>query len=139
MLAKKSSPDSKGLKTSLKARRKLPILKIDRAPKARDKARLAAPLLVFRARGGGSGLTGGVGAKAGGARRRTILRFPHSSIFSVKLSKSPTSAFWSRRGLGKSKSDQKRGNLSQLTEQLTSQMIRQFGNCKSKRREDEDT
>ena len=71
----------------LKARRKLPILKIDRAPKARDKARLAAPLLVFRAGlkggvGAKAGLKGEVGAKAGGARRRrTILRFPHSSIF----------------------------------------------------------
>ena len=66
----------------LKARRKL-VQSKNSAPKARDKARLAAPLLVFKARGGGKGVgfEGGGGAKAGGARRRTILRFPRSSIF----------------------------------------------------------
>ena len=99
----------------MKARRKLPILKIDRAPKARDKARLAAPLLVFKARGGGKGVgfEGGGGAKAGGARRRTILRFPHSSIFfQSNCQVVPQVDFgqkWCHGYIGRSNKDQLRG------------------------------
>ena len=98
----------------LRARRKL-VKSINSAPKARDKARLAAPLLVFRVRGGGKGggFEGGGGPKAGGARRSTILRFPPSSIFfQSNCQVVPQVDFgqkWCHGYIGRSNKDQFRG------------------------------